>query len=345
MNNSGRRALDIALATAARGMYSGLLTAEEKERIAQAGSTQELLSVLQRNEAWHDAALMLQSGDLTDTRFSEAVSRCVYADFEKLYRFANDESREFLNFITLDEELQAVLKALRRLASPPAEEEGTDVLPPLFRNLPGHCLEKLRRAASWEELCAAVRGTIFEKPLLSLERDEKTGLPALSQAVTALEASYFSSLADYMQTGYSGPDARELTNAVVFRADMLNIAYLMRLRRFGAAAESRGRLLLPLHGSITAKIERQVLEAGSDEEALALLRGTKSGRYLPKDFDGSAEALARAAQSAYFRRVLHGRPGLQVVYAFLTLREFEADMLRRVFVALKYGLSPAPYMA
>ena len=92
--------MDIALATEARGMYSKLLTGEDRERISQMRSTQELVRFLMRSEAWHDAALMLQSGDLTDARFSEAVGRCVYADFEKLYRFANDTSRQFLNFIT-----------------------------------------------------------------------------------------------------------------------------------------------------------------------------------------------------------------------------------------------------
>ena len=75
MNNSTRRAMDIALATEARGMYSKLLTGEDRERISQMRSTQELVRFLMRSEAWHDAALMLQSGDLTDARFSEAVGR------------------------------------------------------------------------------------------------------------------------------------------------------------------------------------------------------------------------------------------------------------------------------
>ena len=89
MNNTTRRAMDIALATEARGMYAGLLTADEKQRMGQLRSVQELISLLTRSEAWHDAALMLQSGELTDLRFSDAIGRCVWADFEKLYRFAN----------------------------------------------------------------------------------------------------------------------------------------------------------------------------------------------------------------------------------------------------------------
>lgn len=345
MNNSARRALDIALATEARGMYAAMLTADDKQRIAQAHSTQELVSLLTRNDAWHDAALMLQSGELTDARFSEAVGRCIYADFEKIYRFANDMSRQFLNFIALDAELQATLRALRRVISPPTREEASDSVPPIVRSLYGKNLEKLLRAKTFEDVSAAVTGTIYAEPLAELELDAKTGLPSMSDAVIALEARFFDALAEYMNTGYTGPARRELNEAVTFRADMLNISYLMRLRRFNAPPDRIGKLLLPMRGSITASVERQVLEAGDDEEALAVIRSTRSGRWLPKEFAGSPEAMIRAAQTSYFRKVLHGNLNLAVVYAFLTLKEYEAEMLRRVFVALQYGLSPADYMA
>ena len=49
-------------------------------------------------------------------------------------------------------------------------------------------------------------------------------------------------------------------------------------------------------------------------------------------------------QEAYFKKVLHGQLNLAVVYAFLTLKEYEGEMLRRVFVALRYGLDPAEFM-
>ena len=156
MNNTTRRAMDIALATEARGMYAGLLTADEKQRMGQLRSVQELISLLTRSEAWHDAALMLQSGELTDLRFSDAIGRCVWADFEKLYRFANEMSRQFLKFITLDVELQAIMAALRRLISPPAAEETPDSLPTVLRDMPGHNLERLRRARTFEDISAAV---------------------------------------------------------------------------------------------------------------------------------------------------------------------------------------------
>lgn len=345
MNNSTRRAMDIALATEARGMYSGLLNAEEKQRISQLRSIPEFMTLLTRNSAWRDAALSMQSGETTDSRFSDAVRRCVLADFEKLYRFANDSSRQFLSFVTMDVELQAIMRALRRLISPPAADTGDspDALPPLFRDMPGHSLEKLRRARTYEEIKAAVSGSIYAKTLDALDTDAKTGLPALSDALLGLEAGFFDSLRDYMRKGYTGPSKQELEKAVEFRADMLNISYIMRLRRFGTDAQKADRYILPVRGSVTDAVAKKALEAGSDYEAFEVLRSTRSGKHLPEEFT-TPEVAIRTAQRDYFRKVLHGKLNLAVVYAFLTLKEYEGDMLCRVFVALRYGLSPAEFM-
>ncbi len=345
MNNTTRKAMDIALATEARGMYAGLLSDEEKQRMRQMRNVQELVSLLTRSDAWHDAALMLQSGELTDARFSDAVRRCVYADFELLYRFANDMSRQFLNFITLDVELQSIMRALRRFISPPeGGSSDTDTLPPAFRDLPGHSLERLQRAKTYEEVSAAVSGSIYAKVIAELELDEKTGRPLLTDALTGLEARFFDALREYMQTGYHGPARAELSSAMEFRADMLNASYIMRLRRFNTPPEKAGKLLLPVSGTVNAAVARRVLEAGSDAEAYAALRATRAGKWLPEEPTGSLEAMIRAAQQTYFRKVVHGKLNLAVVYAFLTLKEYEGEMLSRVFVALRYGLSPAEFM-
>ena len=95
---------------------------------------------------------------------------------------------------------------------------------------------------------------------------------------------------------------------------------------------------------MTAAVCRRALEASDDWEAFAVLRSTKSGKWLPEDLSGSPEAAIRTAQAAYFRKLLHGKLNLAVVYAFITLKEYEAEMLRRAFMALQYGLSPAEFM-
>ena len=76
----------------------------------------------------------------------------------------------------------------------------------------------------------------------------------------------------------------------------------------------------------------------------ALLRSTRLGKYLPEGCGEGVESAVRAAQKSYFRKVLHGPLNLAAVYAFLTLKNIEGDMLRRAFTALSYGLDPADYM-
>ena len=80
------------------------------------------------------------------------------------------------------------------------------------------------------------------------------------------------------------------------------------------------------------------------EYSFEVLRANRSGKWLPEEPAASPEAAIRKAQEAYFKKVLHGQLNLAVVYAFLTLKEYEGEMLRRVFVALRYGLDPAEFM-
>ena len=103
-------------------------------------------------------------------------------------------------------------------------------------------------------------------------------------------------------------------------------------------------MLLPLEGALSRDMQRRILEAETDEDAVALIRSSRLGKWLSGVEDVTPEQLGRAAETAYYRKVMHGTPNLCAVDAFLTLKENEADMLRRAFVALQYGLNPARYM-
>lgn len=343
MNNSGLRAMDIALATEARAMYAHLLTQEDKDKIASLRSPDELVAFLGRCEAWHPASLALPAVGATIEQFSEALSRCVYDDYERLYRFANDVSRDFLIFISYELELRAILSALRRLSdSTVGEHEPAPAqVVRLMRNLD---LERLRTAHNYEDIKLAARGSLYAQVLASLELDPKTGLPNPSAAVIQLTAHFYRVLSRYLNHSYRGPAKRELLRTVSFRTDMLNISYLLRLRRFGVTREEAGNLLLPVDGSLGPQTERRILEAETDEEAMAEIRASRLGKWLTGIDAASPEQLVRAAEAAFYRKVIHGTPNLCVVDAFLTLKRNEANMLRRAFVALQYGLSPANFM-
>lgn len=335
--------MDIALATEARAMYANLLSDGDREKLASLHSSDELVAFLGRSAAWRPAALALPPVGATDEQFSEALSRCLFDDYERLYRFANDASREYLIFISYEAELRAILAALRRL-SDKAIEEFIPLPSQAARLMRNVNLERLKSAKTFPEVAEAVRGSMYFQILNSLELDPKTGLPSFSDAALQLSSHFYRALGEHLARGYRGPAKKELAQTVTFRTDMLNISYILRLRRFGTPTQEAMRMLLPLHGALGPEVERRILEAGSDEEAVAEIRASRVGKWLSGVDDVSPEQLVRAAESAFYRKVMHGPPNLCVVDAFLTLKSNEADMLRRAFVALQYGLSPAQYM-
>lgn len=335
--------MDIALATEARAMYANLLSDEDREKLASLRSTDELVAFLGRSPAWRPVSLALPAVGATDRQFSEALNRCLYDDYERLYRFANDAAKEFLIFMSYEVELRAILSALRRLSDKSIAED-LPLPSQAARLLRGVDLDRLKGAKNFEQLTQAVRGSMYYPVLSAMELDPKTGMPDISAAVFQLCAHYYHALERQLKHGYRGPAKRELERTVSFRTDLLNISFLLRLRRFGTPADEAMRLLLPLHGALGPEAERRILEAETDEEAMAEIRASRVGRWLGDVEGGSPEQLMRAAETAFYRKVMHGAPNLSVVDAFLTLKENEADMLRRAFIALQYGLSPASYI-
>lgn len=343
MNNSSRKAMDIALATEARAMYANLLTDADRDRIASMRTADELVSFLLRSPAWRGAALSLPPMGTTDAQFAEALGRCLFDDYEKLYRFANDASKEFLIFMTYEAELKFLLSALRKLSTGATGE--LFYIPAAAQRLTkGFNVTRLKEAKSFQDIVEGAAGSIYGQTLRELAIDPVTGNPSFNEAALMLEAQFYRSLDRYLKVGYRGPSKRELAQSVAFRADMLNISYLLRLRRFGTPTQEAMKLLLPMHGALGPEAERRILEAGSDEEAVAEIRASRLGKWLAGVEVNSPESLVRQAEAAFYRKIIHGTPNLSVADAFLKLKENEARLLRRAFVALQYGLSPAGYM-
>lgn len=342
MNNSNRRALDITLAVEARAKYASMLSKDDRRRICSFSSGDELVALLARSDGWRQAVRALPAIGATEAQFSAALDQELYGDFERLYRTASDTSKEFLRFMTLENELKAITAALRRLISgaQPPQPEGFPTAP---GRLHGQEIARLRNAKSFSELVSLCSKSIYGPALRAMELDSTTGLPAYADAALSLETEFHRALGIYLRRGYNGPARRTLIETVGFRADMLNVTYLLRLRRFNTPPEKAMELLLPL-GELGQSTARKVLAAETDEEAVEALKASRAGKWLAGLGDTPAENLAEAAEEAYYRRVIHGPPTLCTVYAFLTLKENEAAMLKRAFVALGYGLSPEKYI-
>ncbi len=343
MNNGNREALDIELATIAHAMFAKLLTPEEKKRIAALRGGDELIACLRRTEGWGEAARALPSQGATAEDFSIHMERAVYAEYDELYRLAAEETRDFLIFISLRIKCRAILTSLRRLAFPNAPKF-VDPLPPYFYTIPNLGIASIPEAATFQEIIDIGGKGIYGDVLRALRVNEATGLPDLSEAAEKLEGCYYSTLDRYLREKYTGADKKGLLENIGFRADMLNLTYLLRLRRFGTPEEKVRGLLLPIRARLDDRTITDILAAGSDEAVSQVLLRCPYGALMSKHAGKQPEKIILDAQTAYARRIIRGTPSLCTADAFMYLKESECNMLKRVFVALRYGLDPAVYM-
>lgn len=343
MDRADLAARDIALATEARALFGKLLTAEDRKKVAAMTAPDELIAYLRRCPGWSRAAGALPLENVKDSLFALEMERQVYRDFEKMYRFAQTTAQEFLILIALRVKCRAILAALRRLSNPGSQTR-SDPLPAFFHELPGYDIDRLARVADYPALIAVAGTGVYGDTLRSLPTDKATGLPRYAEAADLLEDAYYVAVRDFLADRYRGAGGEALREVVSFRADMLNISYLLRLRRFGTPPEKARELLIPLSGALSRETEDAILAAPTDEEAIALIMRTRLGKPF-KDMDCvEPDRFVRCAERKFFRGVVRGEPNITVPYAYMVLKEAECKMLERVFVALTYGADPEQYM-
>ncbi len=320
-------------------MYAHMLGAKGCQKAGELDSTDELVDMLRRSPAWDTAMLRLPAENIDDRQFAYALDHRLYEDLERLYRSAFDGSKEYLSFMTLEVEIQCILAALRRLTSPVVPEHAVP-LPPFIHLLPGYDIDKLTEVKSLADILEMASKGIFGETLRALQLDPKTGLPVFADAALELENQFYRKLGEYLDNVYKGSAKKELIESIGLRADILNISYVLRLRRFNTPVDIAMKQMLPLHGTIGPEAQRRILMAKSDDEAIAAIRHTRGGKWIDNTSNLPPEERLREAKRAYYREVMHGTPNLATVDAFLRLKEDEADALKRIFVSLEYSMRP-----
>lgn len=337
------RDLDVALAVEARAMYAHMLRSEGIKKAAACPSADELIALLKANEAWGEACAGLPETGCEDRRLLDALHSAVAQDALSLYSMAGEHSREVLRLFGMEAELRELLSALRRLSSPLARE-----LEPLPRSgyakLPGCELGDLSGAKTFAQLTEMTRGSVYYDTMKSMELSAQTGLPVYSRADVLLENRLYQAEAEFLERGYRGPDSDALREMIGLRADILNISYALRLRRFGVPAEEAKTMFLPLHGSVDTAAALSILEAGSVEAAVEAVRSTKAGKWVRRDAAVPVSRLAKEALRTYYLHALRTTQSIASVCAFLFLKRDEAETVGRIYVALEYGANAEEFI-
>lgn len=329
-----------AISAKVLALYGKLLKQDDWRRIYDCASPPEVLAVLKNHPGWsgHVSELF---GAVDAGKLKTAIRAKQYRDFEKLYHFCSHEDKEVLSLLSGGAEYGCLLAALRCLYS--GERVRLPELSARFIRGSGRVsVEKLENADSFAAVKSAAAESLFAPALEALETDAKTGLPDYSQTGAALERCYYQSVFSGITRKYRGSGRAELLRLLSAQADMLNIVGILRLHRyFPDSLQSARELLVPVFGRLKPRLATQLLSAGSEREAVELLKQSPFAEYFASYVPERLDGLYEKAMGSFCRKLIKmPEPNICAAAAYLTLSGQECDRLIRTIEALGYGMKP-----
>ena len=327
-----------AVVTKVRALYGRLLTPADWTALGEVRSVPEVVSLLSGFPGWKEAVGRIPSGTADPAVVENALQYQLESEYERIFKFASAEDKDFLIFSVYRTEYRHILSTLRRILYPQA------VVPDAADT--GFIVGKervdqnlLASARSFADVLDAAENSIYGKVLRTVPFT-KRGDPDLMAAHVLLENCYYSAVWRYLTKQYKGSSAEKLREILGHEVDFLNLTHIMRLRRrFPASLDQLDELLIPVRWKLTDDFIRSLAFAPTDEEAMALLRSSRWKRYFEEDSLAVTDHNYELGLEAFSRRQIHTAvPSLCVPQAYLTLKSIECDRLTRVLEAARYHM-------
>lgn len=253
-----------------RGMKSQLLSRSELEELLDSGDVQATINTLMDSPYKEELAEALSHAEGADA-VEEAVSRNLVNTFRKLLHISG-AFRDLASIFLARWDLMAVKSLLR------VRHHGLDATTGLQALIPGPSLTTalVRDLAQRDSMESLVAGLVGWNPLLAsvlakaLPRyNESRDVAVLEDA---LDRHYFVDTVRALQEE-SGEDAAYLRQYLRMEIDRINLRAIFQMRTQLALEDRSAHRLLP-EGTLAVGFLQQLLDAGSDEDAIALLAQT-----------------------------------------------------------------------
>lgn len=253
-----------------RGMKSQLFTRTQLEELLDAPDVQATIEALMESPYKEELAEALSHADGADA-VEEAVSRNLVNTFRKLLHISG-AFRELAAIFLARWDLVAVKSLLR------IRHHGLDATTGMQALIPGPSLTValLRDLAQRESMESLVAGLVGWNPALAsvlaraLPRYHENRDVAVLE--DALDRHYFVESARAL-TDETGEDAAFLRHYLRMEIDRINLRAIFQMRSQLSLEDRSAHRLLP-EGTLSTAFLQQLLDAGSDEDAIALMMQT-----------------------------------------------------------------------
>lgn len=325
-----------ALSAKVKAMYGRRLRYADFLHIASMPDVRGVLDYL-RQTGWAPAMVKLDGLPLNRANLEAVLREQTREEYVRLNYFVPRDDKLLLSYPVLLAELEGILACLRRLKAGRVSEPRS--LPQRFLLHSKMDHRALAACASYDELAAAARHTIYAGALDHLRRSQPQELPDYQVAESMLRTVYYSHLFRVMSRHYTGPVREELLHTLGTQADLLNIIHLLRLKRYFPEEQDHLPYLLPFHYRMKPAQLNQLFAAPSLDAAFALLQETRYAQAFQDVEVSEVEDYYRQAMYRLYRRqLIAGEPCVCTAIAYLHIKDAETSCLINAIESVNYGV-------
>ncbi len=327
------------IATKTRAMSGKLLTREDFESLASSRSVAEAVGYLKQRTVYGTVLSDIPEEHLHRGEIERRLSRSLFHDFSKIYRFCNLKQRSVLELYFCKYEIQALKGALRRIFNPAAKAERIGKEDEVFQYFSNIDLERLNGATDLEEFLEALRRTPYYDVLAQLNRREKK---TLFDYEMVLDMFYFSNIWKKKEKLLKGKERELMTQVYGSQIDMLNMMWIYRAKHYyQMSAAAIYTLVIPISYKLRKRQLQDLVEAEDEETLLEAARRTWYGQRHQELTETDLELLHRQLLWRIYQVDQHRNPySMTAVTSYLYHKEQEIDQLTTILECVRYGLAP-----
>ncbi len=330
-----------AMAAKARAMFGERLGADAYEALLQKKERSEIIRYLKTQPLYAEAFQGVNEQALHRGQLEVLLRMSVYGRLRKLLRYGSREDGRFLIGAGLNTELEMILMTVRSLFHPDPESRAEMIteLPLYMDEYTSFELSGLAEVNTYAGLQELLKNTPYA-PVL--QRHQRAHLEEIDESSLEydLRMAYYRRLLALVQRDTGGEAGRELRRLVQMRAELNNITYLYRLKKyFHADADTIRRSLIPLWCLFSQAEVEKLIRSGSEEDVLAALQKTYHA-YLPRArftyIENYVERMLYHICRQYLETSVH--PAL-ILMSYLDLSSIEIHNLINIVEGARYQVA------
>ena len=326
------------LITKTRAMGSNLLTEEELHQLTELATVDEVIGFLKETKGY--GTVFREKDGVWHRGQAEAVIvNSLYQDFEKLYRFADEEQRTALHYVMFRYETDILKLCFQGLYQKKGTKRYIHV-DPFFCKHACFPVERVKQASDLSDFVQALSGTPYEKVFGQATNAFGN---VYADYAARLDIFYYTSVFKEIRQMKSSGLKEILQNICGTKIDWLNIMWIYRSKRFYHQTEAELTADTIPFTYLLKKEELHGLIAASDlEEMNRILE--KTGYFKGKDafVQMENEISYQKIIRTMHQRVSRKYPvSIAPVLKYLYEKEQEIDRLTTIIEGIRYQIPPA----